>query len=104
MPLWTRDGQELFYRPVSGLGGARQTLNGIGVSTTPSLTFGTEQQVPIGDFLSFGFYRRFDVMPDCERFLVVLSAEQTGTVQAPRSQLHVVLNWFEELKERIPVP
>ena len=104
MPLWTRDGQELFYRPVSGVGGGRQTLNGITVSTTPALRFGTEQQVPIGDFLSFGFYRSFDVMPDGERFLVVLSADQTVTAQAPRSQLHVVLNWFEELKDRVRLP
>jgi hypothetical protein len=74
------------------------------VSTTPSLTFSEEQSVSIGDFLSFSYYRSFDITPDGERFLVVLPAEQTGTGQAPGPQLHVVLNWFEELQDRVPVP
>ena len=104
MPVWAQDGEELFYRPVTGAEGIRQTLRGISVSTTPSLTFTTEQPVSIGDFLSFAFYRSFDIMPDGERFLVVLSADQASADEAPRSQLHVVLNWFEELKERVPVP
>ena len=104
MPLWTQDGQELFYRPVTRAEGIRQTLRGISVSTTPSLTFSEEQSVSIGDFLSFSYYRSFDITPDGERFLVVLPAEQTGTGQAPGPQLHVVLYWFEELQDRVPVP
>ena len=106
MPLWTQDGAELFYRPVTFLvgPGTRQTLRTIRVSTTPSFTFTAEQSVSIGNFLSFAFCRSFDIMSDGERFLVVLPAEETGTGQAPRPQLHVVLNRFEELKERVPVP
>ena len=104
MPLWAQDGEELFYRPVTGAEGIRQTLRGISVSTTPSLTFTTEQPVSIGNFLSFAFYRSFDIMPDGERFLVVLSADQASADEVPRSRLHVVLNWFEELKERVPIP
>jgi hypothetical protein len=73
------------------------------VSTTPSFTFGTEQPVSIGDFLSFAFYRSFDIMPDGERLLVVLPEDQTGAADVPRSRLHVILNWFEELKARVPV-
>ncbi len=103
MPLWAQDGQELFYRPITLTASTRQTLRSIRVSTTPSFAFSAEQPVPIGDFLSFSYYRSFDIMPDGERFLVVLPAEQTGTGQAPRPQLHVVLNWFEELKGRVPV-
>ena len=104
MPLWAQDGEELFYRPISLATGMRQTLRSIRVSTTPSLTFSEEQSVSIGDFLSFSYYRSFDITPDGERFLVVLPAEQTGTGQAPGPQLHVVLNWFEELQDRVPVP
>ena len=100
MPLWAPDGQELFYRPMTLAPGTRQTLRSIRVSTTPSFAFSAEQPVPIGDFLSFSFYRSFDIMPDRERFLVVLPVEQTGAGQAPR--LHVVLNWFEELQRRVP--
>ena len=104
MPLWTQDGEELFYRPITFGGAARQTLRSIRVSTTPSFSFTTEQPVSIGDYLSFQFYRSFDIMPDGERLLVVLPADQTGTGQVTRPKLHVVLNWFEDLKARVPVP
>ena len=103
MPTWAQDGEELFYRPISQTPGMRQTLRSISVSTTPSFTFSTEQPVSIGDFLSFSFYRSFDITADRQSVLVVLPAEQTGGDEAPQPQLHVVLNWFEELKERIPV-
>ena len=103
MPTWAQDGEELFYRPISQTPGMRQTLRSISVSTTPSFTFSTEQPVSIGDFLSFSFYRSFDITADRQSVLVVLPAEQTGGDEAPQPQLHVVLNWFEELKERVPV-
>ena len=38
----------------------------------------------------------YDIAPDDERFLM-LRLEKVGT-----RELIVVLNWFEELKERIP--
>ena len=38
--------------------------------------------------------RHFDVMPDGERFLV------GETIRPP--QINVVLNWFEELKAKVP--
>ena len=39
----------------------------------------------------------YDVTPDSRRFLMVKTNER----QAP-TQLKVVLNWFEELKRRVP--
>ncbi|MBI1955828.1 MAG: hypothetical protein HYS38_05495 [Acidobacteria bacterium] len=41
----------------------------------------------------------YDVTPDGQRFLMVQRIEQ---VQAP-TQINVVLNWFEELKKKVPV-
>ena len=40
----------------------------------------------------------FDVHPDGERFVVVRSVTDSGT-----SQINVVLNWTEELADRVPV-
>ena len=40
----------------------------------------------------------YDVSPDGQRFLMIKASEQG---QAP-SQINVVLNWFEELKRRVP--
>ncbi len=45
-------------------------------------------------------------MPDGERFVVVVPVTDAVTEgeQAPAGQINIVLNWFEELKERVPVP
>ena len=40
----------------------------------------------------------YDVSPDGQRFLMLKSEAQ----QAAATQIHVVLNWFEELKRRVP--
>jgi len=47
-----------------------------------------------------GRYQGFDVSPDGQRFLMIQPVEREGGV----SQIQVVLNWFEELKRRVPVP
>ena len=42
----------------------------------------------------------YDVAPDGQRLLVVRTREQQ---QESSTQINVVLNWFEELKQRVPV-
>ncbi len=39
----------------------------------------------------------YDITPDGQRFLMVQGGDANLT------QLNVVLNWFEELKQRVPV-
>ena len=39
----------------------------------------------------------YDVFPDGQSFVMV-----GGTPESRAPQLHVVLNWFEELKRRVP--
>ena len=41
-------------------------------------------------------YQYYDISPDGQKFLMI---KQAGTSQA---QIHVVLNWFEELKRLVP--
>jgi hypothetical protein len=41
----------------------------------------------------------YDVSPDGQRFLMVKQTEQTTDASV---QLNVVVNWFEELKRRVP--
>jgi hypothetical protein len=41
----------------------------------------------------------YDVSPDGQRFLMVKSSEQEA---AAPTQINVVLNWFEELKQKVP--
>ena len=49
-------------------------------------------------------YRDYDIHPDGERFLMVFPAELVDSSEISRPQINIVLNWFEELKERVPVP
>jgi hypothetical protein len=44
-------------------------------------------------------FPNYDVSPDGQRFLMLKAPEETT---AP-TQIKVVLNWFEELKRRVPV-
>ena len=56
---------------------------------------GTPTKLFEGQFMS-----AFDVTPDGEQFIMV---EQVKSENNTR-QINIVLNWFEELKERVPVP
>jgi len=42
-------------------------------------------------------YFDYDVFPDGERFLAI-----TKRADAPPVQIHVILNWFEELERLVP--
>ncbi len=49
-------------------------------------------------------YRDYDMSPAGERLLMVFPADQADSGEPARPQINIVLNWFEELKERVPVP
>ena len=63
---------------------------------TPQAMFETAVPVPAA-----AIGRQYDISPDGQRFLVIQPApmgdDSSGTVS-----LRIVLNWFEELKERAP--
>jgi hypothetical protein len=95
-PVWSRDGRELFY-----LRGTQFMVASVG--SLPG-GVGKPQPLPVpvraalsagGDFFGPTGY---DVSLDGRRLLIVQEAEEES---APR-QIHVVLNWFEELKRRVP--
>jgi len=46
-------------------------------------------------------YRNLDLHPDGERFAVFPHPEQTGPKRAA-NQMTVIVNFFEELKRKIP--
>ena len=91
--VWNPKGGELFYR--SG-----NKMMAVDVSTQPVFSAGKPRVLFEGTYaptpLSLPDY---DVSPDGQRFLMLKPSEQA---QAP-TQINVVLNWFEELKRRVPV-
>jgi len=44
-------------------------------------------------------FPNYDVSPDGQHFLMLKPAEAS---EAAPTQINVVLNWFEELKQRVP--
>ena len=101
-PLWSPEGSELFYRPSVGSG--RITLRSVDIVTEPAFAFSNEQTLPVEGFNVVSWYRDYDVTPDGERLLMVFPVDQPDSGEPARPQINIVLNWFEELKDRVPVP
>jgi serine/threonine-protein kinase len=93
-PLWSRTGDELFYRWDSQLFAVKIETEPEFKAYPPVLVF--EQR--FGDTFT---RRGYDVSPDGKRFLFMESTE-AETAQRPIDQLFVVQNWFEELKRLVP--
>ncbi len=100
--MWSPEGSELFYRPGATTGG--RTLKSVDIVTQPAFAFSNEQTLPIEGFNVVRQYRDYDITPDGERLLMVFPADRPDTGEPARPQINIVLNWFEELKERVPVP
>ncbi len=93
---WSPDGKELFYVP------RIREFEAVSITTEPAFAFGNAVKVP----RPFGpgapnSRTLFDVTPE-GKFLALLPPGSTdGTVRSP-SQIVVVLNWFDELRSRVP--
>jgi hypothetical protein len=102
-PSWSPDGRELFY-----MIGGNIRLRVASVATQPGFAFGNSSPLPrpaywidaIGDV-----GRQWDVMPDGQHFIIRTPSGSVGKpdTAGQAEQIQVVLNWFEELKQRVPV-
>jgi serine/threonine-protein kinase len=91
-PVWARTGRELFYLDDSN------TLMAVPVQTSgPQFTFGKPAKVL--DTKYAGNFYSYDVTPDGRFLMMKDSLGDDGS--RPRS-LVVVLNWFEEVRRRLP--
>ena len=92
-PVWNPNGRELFYR--SG-----EKMMEVEVTTQPSFSVGKPGVLFEGPYEPTpGTTPNYDVSPDGQRFLMVKGREQA---EAAPTQINVVLNWFEELKQKVP--
>jgi serine/threonine-protein kinase len=89
-PLWARDGKELFYRDGDRLMVVEIAGEGALTLSKPMLLF----EAP---FATWGWLTNYDISPDGQRFLMIQPSEQASR------EIHVVLNWDEELKRLAPV-
>ena len=93
-PRWSRDGREIYYGSVSS--------PGILVTEVEMEPFSASDPVELSN-IAVRSETNFDVTADGQRLLVEVPAgsEDTGDT-APGPRINVILNWFEELKERVP--
>jgi serine/threonine-protein kinase len=92
-PVWNPNGRELFYRS-----GAK--MMAVDIATQPGFSAGKPRVLFEGQYQPTpATFPNYDVSPDGQRFLMLKASESAET--AP-TQINVVLNWFEELKRRVP--
>jgi Tol biopolymer transport system component len=92
-PVWNPNGRELFYR--SG-----DKMMAVDISTQSGFVAGKSRMLFERRYERASFpSSNYDVSPDGQRFLMLKSVEQA---EATPTQINVVLNWFEELKRRVP--
>jgi len=89
-PVWGPDGLELFYSSRDG------SLMAVSVESDPEFAAGNPE------ILFEAQSRNYDIAPDGQRFLMVKPGA-TGEPYAGLNQIHVVLNWHQELLEKVPV-
>ena len=97
---WSRNGRELFFLDRDGM------LSSVRVAPGESFIASTPEKI-----LSAPYYRgssalgldlrAYDVFPDGQRFLMIKEPQATPT-GPPVVDINVVLDWSEELKQRLP--
>ena len=95
-PLWARAGGELYYR--SGDGGGQ--IIAVRVAIEPTFMIGRPRILFQGSVApATHLSRNYDLLPAGD-FVLLRSQEDAARV----SSLGVTLNWFNELRRRVPVP
>ena len=94
--MWSRDGQQLFYT-----WGNVETLRvmAVDVVTEPAFQRSPSRLLFEGPYGNTVPTRSLDISPDGERFVMIVPFRAQPQ---PVMEINVVLNWFEELKERVP--
>ncbi len=87
-PKWTSDGHELVY-----LNSNKMMV--VPVKTEPQFSPGKPKIMFEASAFELLYY---DIMPDGQRFIMI----DAGDHSSPPTQLNIVLNWFEELKKKVP--
>ena len=96
-PLWARNGRELFYLTATG------ALMRVGVGRGPAWLATAPTKLFDGPYGVEAYHsgRTYDVSPDGKRFLMIKNDDGIIDPNATTSMV-VVLNWLEELKQRVP--
>ena len=97
--FWAPDSKTLYYVPTAG----RNSFFAVTVTTRPSFEISKSPATvtrpqPVGGGPKLP--RQYDVSPDGEHFIIALADESSSNPF--QAQIRIVLNWSEELKQRVP--
>ena len=102
-PVWGPSGRELFYRNDGKLLVVHIEESAASLTVgAPTRVFDDHYRVDTSSAL--GGNSNYDISPDGQRFVMV---EEPGPASArggvsQTARLHLILNWFEELKAKVP--
>jgi len=96
-PFWSPTGDALYFSP-----GPAPSFAAVSVTTKPSFSFSPPRSMPrpAAQLRQTG-PRNYDITRDGSRFVIVVPADDSITSTSGQ-RLQVVLNWFEEIKQRVP--
>jgi Tol biopolymer transport system component len=88
-PVWNRNGRELFFRNGNKMMAAP-------IDTQQGFSAGTPKMLFQGQYVTLGNSTpNYDVTADGQKFLMLKTT-------VPPTQINVIVNWFEELKQKVP--
>jgi eukaryotic-like serine/threonine-protein kinase len=92
-PIWPRKSDQIFYR-------AADAMMVVDVKTTPEFSAGKARRLFEQAYeRSDAYWPNYDATPDGRRLLMIREIAPPHTAQR---QINLVLNWTEELKQRVP--
>ncbi len=92
-PVWNPNDREIFYR--SG-----DKMMAVDIAAQPGFSVGKPHLLFTGPYAPTPItFPNYDVSRDGQRFLMLKPVDQT---EAPATQINVIANWFEELKQKVP--
>jgi Tol biopolymer transport system component len=97
-PLWSPNGRKLYYR-------SEDSVMSVSIETESDLDIGIPVPLFKDNYALFGTNYSWDIDLVGKRFLMAkdnLSNSRKGIVAPPK--INVILNWFEELKQKVPAP
>jgi serine/threonine protein kinase len=95
-PLWSPDRQELFY--VNG-----DKIMAVSVKTDPTFSSESPRILFKGTYAFVFGVSQWDISRDGKRFLMMKGAEPSASTATGPRRINIVVNWFEELRQRVPI-
>jgi len=100
-PLWSPDGRELFFRQ-------GDAVMAVSSKTDPTFSVETPKMLFRGTYVNAALAYddwdcvTWDISPDGKRFLMMKETGSAASGRGRSRKINVILNWFEELKQRVP--